>query len=137
MNAVANLGVAKCLKPSIMTIAKTVFGSLLLVLCLNSAYAQTATTDDKTNIDDMNAALNQAIHNCARPKLHFAYRQENLSAQYEISVDENLRPTDAKITHASGEKAFDRAVIDALQACAEYPEALRNSTFNGVFNYTR
>ena len=137
MNAIANLGVAKCLKPSFMTIAKTVTATLLLALCLDSAYAQATATDDSASVEVVNTALNQAIHDCARPKLHFAYRQENLSAQYEIRVDENLRLTDAKITHASGEKAFDRAVIEALQACAEYPEALRNSTFHGVFNYTR
>lgn len=110
----------------IKTIATTTF--LVAFLGINVAHADT---------DKNHEQLNQTILECAHAKLHFAYRQDNLKAHYEVFVDDKLQASDAQITHPSGEKAFDQAIIKALKDCPKYPEALRNSRFNGVFKYTR
>ena len=111
-----------------MTKAMIIITILMSSFGINVAHAEA---------EKNNNQLNQAIQECVHSKLHFAYRQDNLKAHYEVSVDDKLHANEAKITHPSGERAFDLAVIKALKDCPEYPEALRNSRFNGVFNYIR
>lgn len=136
MTSVLLLGKTKGLRSTVFCAIKALLSTLLIgySMGISMVYADTqeATADQKQSDE-----LNRAIQQCARAKLHFAYRQENLAAHYAVTVDSNLHAAEVKITHPSGDKAFDLAVLDALSACTKYPEALRNSHFEGIFNYTR
>ena len=83
-----------------------------------------------------NNAVIQAIQRCVQPLLRFGGPQR-LTAHYEVTIDANLRATNARITRRSGNPAFDNAVVNALKACKNYPAAIRNSKFTGPFTYTR
>lgn len=107
--------------------------ALLVGLTSTSALAQTEATEETS----ITAEHNEVIQQCIQKKLHFAYRQDNLTAHYEVTINDELKASDASITHPSGERAFDQAVIKALMDCPTYPEALRNTTFKGVFNFSR
>lgn len=83
-----------------------------------------------------NNATIQAIQRCVQPLLRFGGNQR-LTAHYEVTINANLRATNARITRRSGNAAFDNAVVNALKACQNYPAAIRSSKFSGHFNYTR
>lgn len=116
-------------KLSLFSAAQIVAGALIFAPGISTTAHATPELND--------SAVVQAIQKCARTKLHFAYRQDNLSAHYEVTVNDNLTVNEAKITHSSGDQAFDGAVLNALKDCPKYPEKLRSSSFSGVFNYTR
>ncbi|MDO5666602.1 MAG: TonB C-terminal domain-containing protein [Alcaligenaceae bacterium] len=138
MTSTLLLGRAKSLQSSAFFTIKTLVSSLTLSLVMINGLAHAQSKDlDPLSAEIKNSQLNDAIQQCARAKLHFAYRQENLTAHYAVTVDNDLHVSDAKITHPSGDKAFDHAVLNALTECPEYPEELRNSSFEGIFNYTR
>lgn len=138
MTSVLLLGKAESLRSTALFMIKATAAvfALSLLLGLSSVNAQTKEPEPKAE-EKLKTQINEVIQQCARAKLHFAYRQENLTAHYAIAVNNDLRASEAKITHPSGDKAFDQAVLNALAECAEYPETLRNSTFEGIFNYTR
>jgi colicin import membrane protein len=83
-----------------------------------------------------NSAVIQAIQRCVQPLLRFGGAQR-LTAHYEVTIDANLRASNARITRRSGNAAFDNAVVNALKACPKYPAAIKSSKFTGHFNYTR
>ena len=83
-----------------------------------------------------NNATIQAIQRCVQPLLRFGGNQR-LTAHYEVTINANLKATNARITRRSGNPAFDNAVVNALKACQNYPAAIRSSKFSGHFNYTR
>ncbi|ELA5061555.1 TonB family protein, partial [Salmonella enterica subsp. enterica serovar Brandenburg] len=83
-----------------------------------------------------NNAVIQAIQRCVQPLLRYGGAQR-LTAHYEVTINANLKATNARITRRSGNAAFDNAVVNALKACQNYPAAIRSSKFTGHFNYVR
>ena len=128
---------AEDMRLTVLLSIKTLVSIIVISLSLGTSILHAQTKESTGTKDDQITQINEVIQQCARAKLHFAYRQENLTAHYAIAVNNDLRASEAKITHPSGDKAFDQAVLNALAECAEYPETLRNSTFEGIFNYTR
>lgn len=55
---------------------------------------------------------------CVQPLLRYRGNQR-LTAHYEVTIDANLRATNARITRRSGNAAFDNAVVNALKKPAK------------------